>query len=121
MHVLPTAIVFLGCLPLWLALAAGARPLGALDALGAALALGGTALEFFADNQLRRFRLASPPPGPILESGLWAWSRHPNYLGEILFWLGLAVFGLAAAGFVWWAWLGAARDASRCSASRACR
>jgi steroid 5-alpha reductase family enzyme len=107
-HSFPTAVVFLGCLPLWLALGEGTHPLGLLDALAAALALGGTALEFFADNQLRRFRLGSPPPGSTLESGLWRWSRHPNYLGEILFWLGLATFGLAAAGFRWWAWLGAA-------------
>jgi steroid 5-alpha reductase family enzyme len=107
-HLFPTWIVFLGCLPLWPALAAGARPLGALDALGLALGLGGTALELLADNQLRRFRRSSPPPGAILESGLWAWSRHPNYLGEILFWIGLAVFGLAAAGLVPWAWLGVA-------------
>jgi steroid 5-alpha reductase family enzyme len=107
-HLFPTVVVFLGCLPLWPALAAGGRPLGALDALGAALCLGGTALELVADGQLRRFRLAGPPPEAILESGLWAWSRHPNYLGEILFWLGLAVLGLAAAGFAPWAWLGAA-------------
>jgi len=107
-HLFPTVIVFLGCLPLWPALAAGARPLGPLDGLGAALCLGGTALELVADGQLRRFRLAAPPPEAILESGLWAWSRHPNYLGEILFWLGLAVFGLAAAGFAPSAWLGAA-------------
>jgi steroid 5-alpha reductase family enzyme len=108
LHAFPTAMVFLGCLPLWLALAGGARPLGALDAVGAALALGGTALEFFADNQLLRFKRGGPPPGATLESGLWAWSRHPNYLGEILFWIGLACFGQAAAGFVWWAWVGAA-------------
>ena len=106
-HLFPTVVVFLGCLPLWPALASGARPLGLLDALAGACALGGVALELFADNQLRRFRLAGPPPGSTLESGLWAWSRHPNYLGEILFWIGLALFGLAAAGFVWWAWLGA--------------
>jgi steroid 5-alpha reductase family enzyme len=106
-HLFPTVVVFLGCLPLWLALAEGPRPLGALDAIGALLAFGGTALEFVADNQLRRFRLAGPPPGSTLESGLWAWSRHPNYLGEILFWLGLASFGMAAGGFRWWAWLGA--------------
>jgi steroid 5-alpha reductase family enzyme len=106
LHLVPTLIVFLGCLPLWPALAAGARPLGPLDALAAALCLGGTGLELVADDQLRRFRRAGPPPEAILDSGLWAWSRHPNYLGEILFWLGCAVFGLAAAGFLPWAWLG---------------
>ncbi len=107
LHLAPTAIVFLGCLPLWPALAAGTRPLGPLDAVAAACALGGTALELVSDNQLRRFRLSGPPPGSTFEGGLWAWSRHPNYLGEILFWIGLAVFGFAAAGFVAWAWIGA--------------
>ena len=105
-HLVPTVIVFLGCLPLWPALT-GSRPLGALDAVATALCLGGTALEFVADGQLRRFRLARPAPETILASGLWAWSRHPNYLGEILFWIGLAVFGWAGSGLVWWGWLGA--------------
>src|SRR4029453_11120085 len=107
LHLGPTLIVFLGCLPLWPALAAGARPLGLADAVAAALAIGGTALELVSDNQLHRFRLSGPPPGATFEGGLWAWSRHPNYLGEILFWLGLACFGFAAAGFVAWSWLGA--------------
>jgi steroid 5-alpha reductase family enzyme len=107
LHLVPTVVVFLGCLPLWLALGSGGHPLGWLDAVGVACTLGGTALEFFADEQLRRFKLAGPPPGSTFEGGLWAWSRHPNYLGEILFWIGLAFFGLAADGFVWWAWSGA--------------
>jgi steroid 5-alpha reductase family enzyme len=106
-HFFPTLIVFAGLLPLWPALATGTRPLGWLDALAAAVTLAGVALEFFADNTLRRFRLANPPPGATCEQGLWAWSRHPNYLGEMLFWIGLALFSLAAAGFVWWCWIGA--------------
>jgi len=107
LHAMPTLVVFLGCLPLYAALVEGARPLGWLDALAALVTGSGIALEYFADNQLRRFRLSRPPPEAILESGLWAWSRHPNYLGEILFWWGLAGFSLAAAGFRWWAWMGA--------------
>jgi steroid 5-alpha reductase family enzyme len=107
LHFFPTITVFLGCLPLWLALGEPARPLGWLDAIGAACALGGTALELFADNQLRAWKLKSPPPGSTFEGGLWAWSRHPNYLGEILLWIGLAFFGAGAAGFVWWGWVGA--------------
>jgi steroid 5-alpha reductase family enzyme len=101
-HFFPTLIVFVACLPLWPALASGARPLGALDALGAALCVGGTALELFADNQLRRFRRDGPPPEAILETGLWAWSRHPNYLGEILFWVSLWLFAIAADPSSWW-------------------
>jgi steroid 5-alpha reductase family enzyme len=106
-HLFPTLIVLLGCLPLWPALATGPRPLGVLDAVAALVTLGGIALEFFADEELRRFRRANPPRGAICETGLWRHSRHPNYLGEMLFWWGLAAFSLAAAGFVWWSWLGA--------------
>jgi steroid 5-alpha reductase family enzyme len=105
-HLIPTVVVFLGCLPLQPALASGTRPLGMLDAVAVGVALAGVGLEYVADEQLRRFRLAGPPPEAILETGLWGYSRHPNYLGEILFWLALALFGLAAAGFVWWTWLG---------------
>ena len=107
LHLVPTIVVFLGCLPLWLAAGTGGRPLGWLDAVGVACALGGTLLELVSDEQLRRWKRSSPPPGSTFEGGLWAWSRHPNYLGEILFWIGLAFFGLAADGFVWWAWSGA--------------
>jgi steroid 5-alpha reductase family enzyme len=108
LHAFPTAIVFLGLLPLWPALASGARPLGAIDGVAAAVGLAAVLLELVADEQLRRFRRTNAPPHAICEVGLWAWSRHPNYLGEILFWVSLALFSLAAAGFVWWAWIGAA-------------
>lgn len=108
LHAIPTVIVFLGLLPLWPTLAAGAQPLGALDFVALAAGLAGVALELVADEQLRRFRRAGPEPGEICERGLWAWSRHPNYLGEILFWVSLALFGLAAGGFAWWAWTGVA-------------
>ena len=37
---------------------------------------------------------SGPPSGEFLRSGLWAWSRHPNYLGEMGFWWGLYLFGL---------------------------
>lgn len=107
-HFFPTIIVFAGLLPLWLALHDGMERLNGLDLLAAIVTLAGIALELFADNALRRFRLSNPPPGAICETGLWAWSRNPNYLGEMLFWIGLALFSAAAAGFVWWAWIGAA-------------
>ncbi|HVP27564.1 MAG TPA: DUF1295 domain-containing protein [Myxococcota bacterium] len=106
-HLFPTVMVLLGCLPLWPALATGTRPFGAIDLVAALVTLAGIALELAADAQLRRFRLSGPPAGAILDTGLWAWSRHPNYFGEILFWWGLALFGLAAAGPIWWIPLGA--------------
>lgn len=94
-HYFPTLMVFVGCLPLYAALTSGSHPLGALDALAALVTGGAIALETISDEQLRRYNLAKQP-GDICAVGLWAWMRHPNYLGEILFWWGLWLFGVAA-------------------------
>jgi steroid 5-alpha reductase family enzyme len=106
LHMMPTLLVFAGCLAIYGAVVVGTRPLGVLDL--AATLLTGTAiwLEATADAQLRRFRLSKPAPEQILETGLWARCRHPNYLGEILFWWGLFGFAVAAAPGTWW-WTGA--------------
>jgi steroid 5-alpha reductase family enzyme len=101
-HLFPTAWVFLGLLPLFPAVALPSRPLGWLDAVAALLTGGAIALEAVADTQLRRYRAASPGPASTLETGLWAVSRHPNYLGEVLFWWGLWLFGVAADPTWWW-------------------
>lgn len=96
-HLMPTAWVFLGLLPLYPALSAPGRPLGALDAVALAVTVAAIAVEAAADRQLRSFLRSRREPGAVLETGLWAVSRHPNYLGEVLFWWGLWLFGLAAA------------------------
>jgi len=104
-HYFPTLQVFLACLPLYAALAVGTRPLGALDALAVGVTGGAIALETIADEQLRRFNL-SKQSGEICTRGFWAWMRHPNYLGEMGFWWGLWLFGLAAAPDWYWSAIG---------------
>lgn len=96
LHLMPTVTVFLGCLPLVPALATSTAPLNHLDLLAALLTGGAVLLEGVADQQLRAFRLSNRAPGKILDSGVWSLCRHPNYLGEISFWWGLLLFGLAA-------------------------
>ena len=96
-HLFPTLMVFGGCLPLYAALARGARPLNFVDALAALVTGLAIAIEAIADAQLRRFRLRRDRrPDEIMDRGLWAWSRHPNYFGEMAFWWGLWLFALAA-------------------------
>jgi len=99
-HLLPTAWVFLGLVPIYPALA---RPgFTILDA--AALLVSGLAIaiETVADHQLRRYLRSPHDKDGILDSGLWSRCRHPNYLGEILFWWGLFLFGAAAnPGWMW--------------------
>jgi steroid 5-alpha reductase family enzyme len=105
-HLMPTLVVFTACLPLYAALAARSRPFGPLDVAAALVTAAAVAIESTADRQMRRARAvaAETAGGPVVHAGgLWAHSRHPNYLGEILFWWGISLFGLAASG--WHSWL----------------
>ncbi len=106
-HMAPTLWVFLGCLPLYAALTVGTRPIGLLDGLALVVTAGAILLEGWSDEQLRAFRRAGPSPQAVLDTGLWAWSRHPNYFGEMGFWWGLWLFGLAADPAWWWTVVGA--------------
>ncbi|MFM7118848.1 MAG: DUF1295 domain-containing protein [Gammaproteobacteria bacterium] len=103
-HLLPTAWVYLGCLALY-PIATSNAPFGWLDGIAVAVTALAIALEAGADRQLHAFRHAHPEGG-ILASGLWAWCRHPNYLGEMGFWWGLWLLGLAADAGAWWTIVG---------------
>jgi steroid 5-alpha reductase family enzyme len=63
-------------------------------------------LETVADLQLRGFAANPANRGKTVDVGLWRWSRHPNYFGEITLWWGLWLFGLAAAPNWWWTIIG---------------
>ena len=105
-HLMPTLLVFLGCLALYPALTRE-TPLGLLDAVAAVVTGGAIWIEARADNQLRRFVGSDRAPGTILSDGLWALCRHPNYFGEMGFWWGLFLFALAADPSAWWTGVGA--------------
>ncbi len=71
-------------------------PLGLVGGLGALVFVAGFQIEVVADRQKRRFRHDKENPHPFITTGLWAWSRHPNYFGEILLWCGIALIALPA-------------------------
>jgi steroid 5-alpha reductase family enzyme len=101
-HLMPTAWVFLGLLPLYPALAKPAPGFGPLDGLATAVTGLAIAIEAVADLQLRRFLQRRRDAEAVLDTGLWALSRHPNYFGEVLFWWGLFLFGIASGpGWGW--------------------
>ena len=103
---MPTVIVFLACLSLYPALAAGNKPFGILDVIAGVVTISAIVIEAVADAQLGKFALHTYQLGKIMTKGLWAYSRLPNYFGEIMFWWGIFVFGLAADIGYWWTIIG---------------
>lgn len=105
-HLFPTVQVFLGCIPAYLVITRPESALGWLDALAFMVGIGAVLIEMISDIQLHRF-IENRKPGQLMDQGLWGWSRHPNYFGEISFWVSLTLFGLAVAPDQWlWVCIG---------------
>ncbi|WP_420632388.1 DUF1295 domain-containing protein [Candidatus Leptofilum sp.] len=79
------------------------QPLGWVTGLGTLIWLIGFAIEVVADNQKSRFRADPANKGKFINTGLWAKSRHPNYFGEIVLWLGVAI--VAVPVLQGWQWV----------------
>ena len=106
-HLYPTAIVFLSMTGLFFLFDGTAKNLNTLILAGNCIALTGTFLEFFADNILYGDRNnPNRIKGVSIRKGLWKYLRNPNYLGEMLFWVGMASIGFGA-NAPWWCGLGA--------------
>ena len=84
-------LLYLTCLPAQLGvLASGApAPLGPLALAGAALWLLGMVFEVVGDAQLKAFRNDAASKGKVLDTGLWRYTRHPNYFGDACVWWGI--------------------------------
>lgn len=82
------ALMWLVSLPIPLGSFGAAGPLGGLAIGGGALAVIGIAFEAIGDWQLARFKSQPQNKGRVLDSGLWRYTRHPNYFGDLCFWWG---------------------------------
>ncbi len=71
-------------------------PIGWVGIVGIAIWVLGFSIEVVADRQKSRFRADPANRDQFIQSGIWAWSRHPNYFGEIMLWLGIAILALPA-------------------------
>lgn len=98
-------VVVIG-LPLW-GVAHSDVPLGPLDAIAFLVWAVGFLFEVVGDAQLAAFKRDPAHRGHIMDRGLWAWTRHPNYFGDACVWWGVAGFALAAQA-AWWTLLGPA-------------
>ena len=70
-----------------------APALGIWDGIGLSIWILGFSIEVIADNQKTVFNSEPNNQGKWIDCGLWSYSRHPNYLGEVLLWTGIALFG----------------------------
>ena len=93
--------MFIARLPIYAAVAMDAKPLNWLDYVAAFATAMAILFELVSDIQLPNF-INERKEGEIMKTGLWAYSRHPNYFGEWLFWAGLALFGVAGVPEAWW-------------------
>jgi steroid 5-alpha reductase family enzyme len=70
------------------------KDLGWFALVGLLVWISGFAIEVVADAQKSRFKSDPANKGDFISSGLWAWSRHPNYFGEIMLWIGVAIIAI---------------------------
>jgi steroid 5-alpha reductase family enzyme len=78
------------------------EPLGWVAIVGIVVWITGFAIEVISDRQKSVFKQDPANQGRFITSGLWAWSRHPNYFGEIVLWTGVAIMALPVlSGWRW--------------------
>ena len=105
----PTVLVFLGLLPALPVLTGDGTSNMALDIIALIAGLGAATIQLFADGQMRNFRFkkqSNETNQAFYTDGLWAWSRHPNYFGEVLMWFSLWLFAMSAGLANWWTGIG---------------
>lgn len=103
-HLVPTLVVFAGMLPLF---EIAREPMNVLSLPGITVLLAGVALEFFADRDMHTFLAETQGERLVCRRGLWSYSRHPNYLGEITVWCGVFLTMLPLSPERWYYVIGA--------------
>ncbi len=101
-HLFPTILVFLGCLAIYPALTTDSNTFNLNEFIAIIVTLAAVFIEWTSDEQLKAFLRKRKSPDDFLTTGLWKLSRHPNYFGEVTFWLGLSIFSFDKNIFEWW-------------------
>ena len=99
-HLIPTLIVNASLYPIFIALTSD--NLNNLVYVGFILIIIAVVVQYIADSQMRDFRKDQNNLGKTMKYGLWKYSRHPNYLGEVSFWFGLYIFAVASGSTSIW-------------------
>ncbi|MBR4270933.1 MAG: DUF1295 domain-containing protein [Clostridia bacterium] len=103
-HLFPTIVVYLCTLPAVYAITSSVTG-NVWSYIFLAISFFAATLQLVSDIQMQKFRRKQS--GGIITTGIWAYSRHPNYLGEILMWWGISLACICALGFSWYLLIGA--------------
>lgn len=106
-HMMPTLIVFMCTLPAVFIVREEHRA-NPGSIIGTVICVGAATLQLFADIQMQRYRKKGEHG--LIRTGLWKHARHPNYLGEILMWWGVAIQAVSVMPERWWLIAGAAAN-----------
>lgn len=106
-HMMPTLIVYLCTLPAVFVIREE-RSANIGSVIGAVICTGAATLQLFADTQMQKYRKSGEHG--LIRTGLWKYARHPNYLGEILMWWGVAIQAVSVMPSRWWLIAGAAAN-----------
>ncbi len=94
-------LCLLVALPIFLVISAPPASLTVTAVIGGVMAILGLGIESIADLQMAKFQKTTPRTSKFCRLGLWQYSRHPNYFGELVFWFGVAVASLSVSyGFL---------------------
>jgi len=107
-NIFPTVIVYLVLLPAVYFI--NSSSINGITILGFVIAAGSTTIQLFADLQMHRFKRADTNKTVFIRTGLWKYSRHPNYFGEIMMWWGVYVMMLSSLPNLWYLGIGAAAN-----------
>ena len=102
----PTIVVFLASIPAYLYIM-NDMTFEPLNIIGLLIMTFATIIELVSDRDMRTFKEVRTSNKEIINIGLWKYSRHPNYFGEIMFWYGVALTFILSNIGMWYSIIGA--------------
>ena len=105
-HMFPTIVVFLASIPAYFYIM-NDMTFEPLNIIGLLIMTFATIIELVSDRDMRKFKEVRTSNKEIINIGLWKYSRHPNYFGEIMFWYGVALTFILSNIGMWYSIIGA--------------
>ena len=99
-NMMPTIFVFLGMIPVYYTIN-NPQQINVISVIGFIICIFAAIIQFIADRQMAVFRSNKANKGQCINTGLWKYSRHPNYLGEISLWWGMWIMLMGSAPQYW--------------------